>query len=77
MKSVPFCIVEKPYMIWSADVAEDNANFLERIDANLYYRTAHTITLSTFILMVSNGINVGVTKPIRRASPSLLRTVFL
>ena len=43
MEPVSFCVVEKPYLVWSADNAEDNARFLERIDANFYYRIAHTI----------------------------------
>ena len=30
-------------MIWGHDLAIDNANFLERMDANLYFRTAHGI----------------------------------
>lgn len=43
MKSVPFCVVEKPYMVWGYDVEADNVHFLERVDAELYYRTAHNI----------------------------------
>lgn len=43
MTSVPFCVVEKPYMVWGYDIRADNAHFLERVDADLYYRTAHNI----------------------------------
>lgn len=43
MSSIPFCIIEKPYMIWAADVRADNEHFLTRLDANLYYRVAHNI----------------------------------
>lgn len=47
MPSVPFCIIEKPFMIWSADVQADNEYFLQRLDANLYDRMAHYI-IGTF-----------------------------
>jgi len=43
MSSVPFCVVEKPYMVWGPDVPGDNSQFLTRMDANLYYRVAHDI----------------------------------
>jgi hypothetical protein len=43
MNSVPFCVIEKPFMIWSADVGADNEDFLKRLDTDLYYRMAHTI----------------------------------
>lgn len=43
MTSVPFCVVEKAYMVWGHDVSGDNVHFLERVDAELYYRTAHNI----------------------------------
>jgi|GEM_PF-1855552 len=43
MSSIPFCVVEKPYMIWAADVRADNEHFLTHIDTNLYYRMAHNI----------------------------------
>jgi len=43
MASIPFCIIEKPYMIWAADVRADNEHFLTRLDADLYYRVAHNI----------------------------------
>ena len=43
MSSIPFCVLEKPYMIWAADVRNDNEHFLTHIDANLYYRMAHNI----------------------------------
>lgn len=41
MTSIPFCVVEKPFMVWGDDLAADNRQFLERVDAALYYRTAH------------------------------------
>ena len=43
MTSIPFCVIEKPYMIWAADVRADNEHFLKRLDADLYYRMAHNI----------------------------------
>jgi hypothetical protein len=43
MTSIPFCVIEKPYMIWAADVRADNEHFLTRLDADLYYRMAHNI----------------------------------
>ena len=43
MPCVPFCVVEKPFVVWGHDVAGDNRDFLERVDADLYYRTAHNI----------------------------------
>lgn len=43
MKSVPFCVLEKPFMVWGDDLARDNVQFLKRIDAALYYRTAHNL----------------------------------
>lgn len=43
MSSIPFCVIERPYMIWASDVRADNELFLSRIDANLYYRMAHNI----------------------------------
>ena len=43
MPSIPFCVIEKPYMIWAADVRADNERFLTRIDTDLYYRMAHNI----------------------------------
>jgi hypothetical protein len=43
LDSVPFCVVENPFVIWGDDIAGDNRHFLERVDAELYYRTAHNI----------------------------------
>lgn len=43
MTSVPFCVLEKPFMVWSHDVRGDNMHFLEHVDADLYYRAAHNI----------------------------------
>lgn len=43
MRSVPFCVIERPFMVWSADPTGDNADFLDRIDAELYHRTAHLL----------------------------------
>lgn len=43
MSSIPFCVIEKPYMIWAADVRADNEHFLNSLDADLYYRMAHNI----------------------------------
>lgn len=43
MTSIPFCVIEKPYMIWAPDVRADNEHFLKRLDADLYYRMAHNI----------------------------------
>lgn len=43
MTSIPFCVIEKPYMIWASDVRADNEHFLKRLDADLYYRMAHNI----------------------------------
>lgn len=43
MQSVSFCIIEKPFTIWSHDLAVENEDFLVSIDANLYYRMAHNI----------------------------------
>jgi hypothetical protein len=43
MDGIPFCIVERPCMIWGTDLAGENAHFLERVDANLYYRIAHDL----------------------------------
>lgn len=43
MNSIPFCIIDKPYTVWSHDSKGDNLHFLERVDADLYYRTAHNI----------------------------------
>jgi hypothetical protein len=43
MTFVPFCVIEKPYMIWAADAPADNEHFLKCLDANLYYRMAHNI----------------------------------
>ena len=43
MDGTPFCIVERPLMIWGEDLAGDNAHFLQRVDANLYYRVAHEL----------------------------------
>jgi hypothetical protein len=43
METVSFCVVEKPYMLWGHSLADDNARFLKRIDADLYYRTAHKL----------------------------------
>lgn len=43
MTSIAFCVIEKPYMVWSADVRSDNRDFLTRLDAKLYYRVAQDI----------------------------------
>lgn len=43
MASIPFCVVDRPFMVWGDDLAGDNVNFLERVDASLYYRTAHEL----------------------------------
>jgi len=43
MNSIPFCVLERPFMLWGDDLAIDNVHFLERIDAALYYRTAHNL----------------------------------
>lgn len=43
MNSVPFCVHERPFMLWGDDLASVKVHFLERIDAALYYRTAHNL----------------------------------
>ena len=43
MSSIPFCVIERPYMVWAIDVRVDNEQFLSRLDANLYYRMAHNL----------------------------------
>ncbi len=43
MSSVPFCVLEKPHMVWGHDIRRDNLHFLENVDAELYYRAAHNI----------------------------------
>lgn len=37
----PFCVVERPFQLWGHDVAQDNIDFLTRVDAAFYWRAAH------------------------------------
>lgn len=38
--SVPFCVIDRPFVVWSDDVDRDRDEFLERIDADFYDRAA-------------------------------------
>ena len=38
--SVPFCIVDRSFVVWSDDVGHDCEEFLKRIDADFYDRAA-------------------------------------
>lgn len=42
-KSVPFCVLETPYVVWSDDVYRDRDEFLQRVDAEFYSRIAEKI----------------------------------
>jgi hypothetical protein len=42
---VPFCVLERPYAIWSADVTADNEEFLKNLDPEFYHRTVTDVFL--------------------------------
>jgi len=43
MQRYPFCVLERAHMLWGHDVAQDNADFLEHVDAEFYWRAAHQL----------------------------------
>lgn len=43
MSHYPFCVIERPYMLWGDDIARDNVDFLEHVDAEFYWRAAHQL----------------------------------
>lgn len=38
--SMPFCVIDRPFVVWSDDIGRDREEFLERLDADFYARTA-------------------------------------
>lgn len=39
--SIPFCVLDRPFVVWSDDVDHDRRTFLDRVDAEFYMRAAH------------------------------------
>ncbi|MGH6899656.1 MAG: hypothetical protein ACREJ5_24420, partial [Geminicoccaceae bacterium] len=36
--SAPFCVIDRPFVVWSDDVDRDNKSFLESVDSFFYIR---------------------------------------
>ena len=42
-QAAAFCILDRPFVVWSDDQGSDNRAFLDSIDHNFYYRTVHRV----------------------------------
>ena len=38
--SVPFCVIDRAFVVWSDDVERDNKSFLENVDSFFYIRAS-------------------------------------
>ncbi len=43
-----FCVLNRPYMVWSDDVDRDLSTFLEKMDTNFHNRMAHSVIRGLF-----------------------------
>ena len=43
-KSIPFCVIDRPFVVWSDDVSRDRDEFLKSVDADFYDRAVRILT---------------------------------
>jgi hypothetical protein len=41
--SAPFCVIDRPFVVWSNDIERDNKGFLESVDSFFYIRAVHEL----------------------------------
>lgn len=64
----PFCVIERPFVVWSNDITRDNRAFLKSIDSDFYFRTAH--------LLIASGESEGDEDQVRKDASSLARMLW-